>query len=158
MSKRQTSNGHRATSRVDRALTHVGHPVRLFILEHALRGRISPRELADKAAGRYSLGTISYHVRTLHDDKLLKLAATRQVRGAIAHFYEPTKRAEALMATISVDAEHDEWVERAGSVVLAYATANGATPDEIEQLLDALPHTSLDALVRDALDGIRSHA
>lgn len=36
---------------------------------------------------QHSLGTISYHVRTLYDLGLLDLVSTRQRRGATEHFY-----------------------------------------------------------------------
>ena len=50
----------------------------------------SPRELAEWLDA--TLGTVSYHVRTLHDFGLIELVRTSQVRGAIAHHYKAKVR------------------------------------------------------------------
>jgi DNA-binding transcriptional ArsR family regulator len=76
-------------------LTHISDPRYVKALSHPLRVRIlallqertaSPRELAEWLDA--TLGTVSYHVRTLHDVGLIKLVKTTQVRGAIAHHYK----------------------------------------------------------------------
>jgi DNA-binding transcriptional ArsR family regulator len=69
----------------------------------------------------HSLGTISYHVRTLYDLGLLDLVSTRQRRGATEHFYrarrhprftdEAWSRLDAVpkqrMITAALDQIHD---------------------------------------------------
>ena len=76
-------------------LTHISDPRYVKALSHPLRVRIlallqertaSPRGLAEWLDA--TLGTVSYHVRTLHDVGLIKLVKTTQVRGAIAHHYK----------------------------------------------------------------------
>jgi predicted ArsR family transcriptional regulator len=46
----------------------------------------SPVQLAHKLDA--TLGTVAYHVRTLHDLGLIELTATRQRRGATEHVYQ----------------------------------------------------------------------
>ena len=46
----------------------------------------SPVQLAQKLDA--TLGTVAYHVRTLHDLGLIELTATRQRRGATEHVYQ----------------------------------------------------------------------
>lgn len=62
-------------------------PTRLRLLGvYFERGRLSPREATD-LLGDVSLGSLSYHVRAMSADGLLKRSGERQVRGAIEHFY-----------------------------------------------------------------------
>jgi len=68
----------------------LGHPLRVRILALLQERTASPRELAEWLDT--TLGTISYHVRTLHDLGLLELVSTSQVRGAIAHHYKAKLR------------------------------------------------------------------
>jgi DNA-binding transcriptional ArsR family regulator len=70
-----------------KALTH---PLRVRILALLHERTASPRELAEWLDA--SLGTVSYHVRTLHDFGLIELVDTTQVRGAIAHHYRAVER------------------------------------------------------------------
>jgi DNA-binding transcriptional ArsR family regulator len=70
-----------------KALTH---PLRVRILALLQERTASPRELAQWLGA--SLGTVSYHVRTLHDFGLIELVDTTQVRGAIAHHYRAVER------------------------------------------------------------------
>jgi hypothetical protein len=59
----------------------------------------SPRERADWLDA--TLGTVSYHVRTLHDVGLMELVKTTQVRGAIAHHSRRRRRARGYSASSS---------------------------------------------------------
>ena len=68
----------------------LGHPKRVRILALLQERTASPRELAEWLDA--TLGTVSYHVRTLHDFGLIELVKTTQVRGAIAHHYKATIR------------------------------------------------------------------
>ena len=68
----------------------LSHPLRVRILALLQERTASPRELAEWLGA--TLGTVSYHVRTLHDFGLIELVKTTQVRGAIAHHYKATIR------------------------------------------------------------------
>jgi DNA-binding transcriptional ArsR family regulator len=66
------------------------HPLRVRILALLQERTASPRELAEWLDA--TLGTVSYHVRALHDFGLIELVKTSQVRGAIAHHYRAKVR------------------------------------------------------------------
>ena len=68
----------------------LSHPLRVRILALLQERTASPRELAEWLDS--TLGTVSYHVRTLHDFGLIELVRTSQVRGAIAHHYRAKVR------------------------------------------------------------------
>jgi DNA-binding transcriptional ArsR family regulator len=68
----------------------LSHPLRVRILALLQERTASPRELAEWLDA--TLGTVSYHVRTLHDFDLIELVRTSQVRGAIAHHYRAKAR------------------------------------------------------------------
>jgi DNA-binding transcriptional ArsR family regulator len=68
----------------------LSHPLRVRILALLQERTASPRELAEWLDA--TLGTVSYHVRTLHDFGLIELVKTTQVRGAIAHHYKARMR------------------------------------------------------------------
>ena len=68
----------------------LSHPLRVRILALLQERTASPRELAEWLDA--TLGTVSYHVRTLHDFGLIELVRTTQVRGAIAHHYKARVR------------------------------------------------------------------
>ena len=68
----------------------LSHPLRVRILALLQERTASPRELAEWLDA--TLGTVSYHVRTLHDFGLIELVKTSQVRGAIAHHYRAKVR------------------------------------------------------------------
>ncbi|MGO9754783.1 MAG: helix-turn-helix domain-containing protein [Solirubrobacteraceae bacterium] len=64
----------------------IAHPLRIRLLAMLNEEPSSPVVLAGKLG--QSLGTVSYHVRTLYDLGLLDLVSTRQRRGAMEHIYE----------------------------------------------------------------------
>ena len=68
----------------------LSHPLRVRILALLQERTASPRELAEWLDA--TLGTVSYHVRALHDFGLIELVRTTQVRGAIAHHYKASVR------------------------------------------------------------------
>jgi DNA-binding transcriptional ArsR family regulator len=68
----------------------LSHPLRVRILALLQERTASPRELAEWLDA--TLGTVSYHVRTLHEFDLIELVRTSQVRGAIAHHYRAKVR------------------------------------------------------------------
>jgi DNA-binding transcriptional ArsR family regulator len=67
----------------------LSHPLRQRILErlHA-DGEASPTELARRLEER--LPNVAYHVRILAELDCLELVRTRQVRGALEHYYRAT--------------------------------------------------------------------
>jgi DNA-binding transcriptional ArsR family regulator len=73
-----------------RYLKAVSHPIRVRILAMLDEGAASPKQLSDRLG--VSLGTMAYHVRTLHQLDLLKLVGTRQRRGATEHMYKTVAR------------------------------------------------------------------
>lgn len=88
----------------------VNHPVRIQILALLANNTMSPSDLSRQIDT--TLGTVSYHVRTLKDAKALKLVRKGRVRGAIEHFYtmrdtakEPIKDALVKMAEERAAAE-----------------------------------------------------
>lgn len=72
------------------------HPARLSILLSVAQGdAASPTEAAERHG--LSVGVAAYHMRTLASLGLVKVKATRPVRGAIEHFYEPTEAGKAAV-------------------------------------------------------------
>ena len=74
----------------ERYVKALSHPLRVRILALLQERTASPRELAEWLDA--TLGTVSYHVRTLHDFGLIELVRTSQVRGAVAHHYKAKVR------------------------------------------------------------------
>jgi DNA-binding transcriptional ArsR family regulator len=78
----------------------ISHPLRVRLLALLDEQAASPVVLAGKL--NQSLGTVSYHVRTLYELGLLDLVSTRQRRGATEHIYRArahppfTERSAAL--------------------------------------------------------------
>lgn len=63
----------------------LAHPLRVRLLA-TLDGRAaSPSQLAKELGAK--LGTVSYHVRTLHNLNLLRLVREERQRGAVEHYY-----------------------------------------------------------------------
>lgn len=82
-------------------LKAASHPLRIRILmqlEHAHGEAMTPRDVAK--ALDVQLENLSYHVRTLRDDKFIKLGRKKMVKGAIAHPYTLTDRGRALLAFV----------------------------------------------------------
>src|SRR5439155_8996593 len=66
------------------------HPLRVRILAMLQERTATPVELADWLGSR--LGTVAYHVRTLHQLGLIELVDETRVRGAVAHHYRAKER------------------------------------------------------------------
>lgn len=68
------------------------HPLRRRLLRRYLESKekLSPRELAELE--NESLSLVSYHVRRLAELDAIEIAGSKQVRGALQHFYLPTSR------------------------------------------------------------------
>lgn len=97
-------------SKLDRnnaAIKAVGHPIRREILRRLAgnpNGCMSPKLLANALDA--PLGDVSYHVRTLVQLGVLKLAETKPRRGAIEHCY--------VRASTIVDAKVQEMLDLIG--------------------------------------------
>jgi DNA-binding transcriptional ArsR family regulator len=68
----------------------MSHPLRVRILALLDERTASPVELAEVLEA--SLGTVSYHVRTLHQLGLIDLVDETRVRGAVEHHYRSRAR------------------------------------------------------------------
>jgi DNA-binding transcriptional ArsR family regulator len=97
----------------------LSHPLRVRILALLQERTASPRELAEWLDA--TLGTVSYHVRTLHEFGLIELVSTTQVRGAIAHHYK---------ARIRPRVDDEAWASAAPIVKQAAVGAALQTVDD----------------------------
>src|SRR3954469_22428362 len=68
----------------------LSHPLRVRILAMLQERTATPVELASWLGSR--LGTVAYHVRTLHELDLIELVDETRVRGAVAHHYRAKER------------------------------------------------------------------
>lgn len=80
----------RERSSEERLIKAMAHPLRFQLLIKLNERVASPVQLA-KELGE-PIGTVSYHVRILDELDAVELVDTRQVRGAIEHFYRATER------------------------------------------------------------------
>jgi DNA-binding transcriptional ArsR family regulator len=77
----------------------LSHPSRFEILTRlASEGSASPSEIA--AGAPESLAKLAYHVRELASAGLIRRTRTRQVRGAVEHFYELTADGRAALEAV----------------------------------------------------------
>jgi DNA-binding transcriptional ArsR family regulator len=97
----------------------LSHPMRIRILALLQERTATPRELAQWLDA--TLGTVSYHVRALHQLGLLELVRTTQVRGAIAHHYRARERPRV---------SDDAWASAAPIVKQAAVGATLQTVDD----------------------------
>lgn len=68
----------------------MSHPLRVRILAMLEERTASPKELSNQLDA--TLGTVSYHVRALHDLGFIELVRKTPVRGAIEHHYRAKTR------------------------------------------------------------------
>jgi DNA-binding transcriptional ArsR family regulator len=68
----------------------MSHPLRVRILALLEERTASPNEIFQVLGG--SLGTVAYHVRTLHQLGLIELEHETRVRGAVEHHYRALAR------------------------------------------------------------------
>lgn len=64
----------------------VSHPLRFRLLGEYAKQQCSPSDLAS-ALGE-AIGNVSYHTRILAREGAIKLVRTKQIRGAVEHYYE----------------------------------------------------------------------
>lgn len=77
----------------------MSHPARVTILQAMSKdGNTSPRNAS--SATSVSLASCSHHMRALAAMGLIRVTRTRQVRGALEHFYELTRDGQAAVRAI----------------------------------------------------------
>jgi DNA-binding transcriptional ArsR family regulator len=112
-----------------RYLKALAHPLRIRILAMLAERSASPVQLASKLDA--TLGTVAYHVRTLHSLGLVELVDTRQRRGATEHYYRAHDRPrfsdEAWGDLPAVDKQRmlSAMLQQLGQFVSASAAAGG---------------------------------
>lgn len=112
-----------------RYLKALAHPLRIRILAMLAERAASPVQLATKLDA--SLGTVAYHVRTLHGLGLVELVDTRQRRGATEHYYRahahPRFSDDAWQGLPPVDKQRmlGALLRQTGEYVSASAAAGG---------------------------------
>lgn len=91
-------------------LTAVGHPLRRKILKEMRNGgtgeSVSPSALA--RALEEPVAGVSYHMRVLGECEMVRLVATRQIRGALQHFYRTTARLNHPLIQAALGPEEEE--------------------------------------------------
>jgi DNA-binding transcriptional ArsR family regulator len=91
---------HRERRLLAASLAGLGHPTRLLILQALNRDpALSPAQMAPLEP-RVSLAVVAYHARELQSRGLLTPAGTRQVRGAVQHFYRLAPRGRELLELV----------------------------------------------------------
>jgi DNA-binding transcriptional ArsR family regulator len=90
-------------------LRALGHPMRKTLLKLCLEAaeKKSPKELAlatygGKCSFQAHLSSVSYHMRTLAEYGALEVAGEEPRRGAVAHFYRPSKLARETPWVVDV--------------------------------------------------------
>jgi DNA-binding transcriptional ArsR family regulator len=107
----------------------MSHPLRVRILAILQERRASPNELAGVLEA--TLGTVAYHVRTLHQLGLIELVDETPVRGAVEHHYRAkvrpsvTKEAWANASPIAKQAAVGSSLQMIDEYARASAAAGG---------------------------------
>jgi DNA-binding transcriptional ArsR family regulator len=107
----------------------MSHPLRVRILAILQERRASPNELAGVLEA--TLGTVAYHVRTLHQLGLIELVDETPVRGAVEHHYRAkvrpnvTKEAWASASPVAKQAAVGSSLQMIDEYARASAAAGG---------------------------------
>jgi DNA-binding transcriptional ArsR family regulator len=119
----------------------VGHSYRVEIMRRFLdTGTATPSDIA--RALRLPLTTVSYHVHSLADRGIVRLAGRTQRRGAVAHHYQLTDRDRVASLV---------WGTRAELLVTDFERQNGRGDVTVrldDQALDELRELAADYLGR----------
>src|SRR5205085_4173168 len=130
----------------------------------------SPVELAEWLTAR--LGTVAYHVRTLHQLGLIELVDETRVRGAVAHHYRAKERPPvtdaawssappmAKQAAVGAALQTIDEYARASAAAGGFDRADGHLAREVMEL-DEQGWSELSAACREVLErieGIRASA
>jgi DNA-binding transcriptional ArsR family regulator len=107
----------------------LAHPLRIRILAMLADRQASPVQLSAKLDA--TLGTVAYHVRTLHSLGLVELVDTRQRRGATEHYYRAREHprfpddAWAGLAPVAKQRMLSAMLQQVGEYVTGSAAAGG---------------------------------
>ena len=107
----------------------LAHPLRIRILAMLADRSASPVQLSGQLDA--TLGTVAYHVRTLHSLGLVELVDTRQRRGATEHYYRAREHprfpddAWAGLAPVAKQRMLSAMLQEIGQYVTASAAAGG---------------------------------
>jgi DNA-binding transcriptional ArsR family regulator len=107
----------------------LAHPLRIRILAMLADRSASPVQLAGKLDA--TLGTVAYHVRTLHSLGLVELVDTRQRRGATEHYYRAREHprfpddAWSGLAPVAKQRMLSAMLQEIGQYVTSSAAAGG---------------------------------
>lgn len=106
----------------------LAHPLRAKLLTILDRREASPSQLSAELG--QPLGTVSYHVRTLHEMGLLRLVGEKRQRGAVEHYYTGVKWVihedawKTLPSSIK-QTVHASFLSQIGEGVSSAASAGG---------------------------------
>jgi DNA-binding transcriptional ArsR family regulator len=107
----------------------LAHPLRIRILAMLADRTASPVQLSAKLDA--TLGTVAYHVRTLHSLGLVELVDTRQRRGATEHYYRAREHprfpddAWSGLAPVAKQRMLSAMLQQIGQYVTSSAAAGG---------------------------------
>jgi DNA-binding transcriptional ArsR family regulator len=107
----------------------LAHPLRIRILAMLADRVASPVQLAAHLDA--TLGTVAYHVRTLHSLGLVELVDTRQRRGATEHYYRAREHPQfpddawAGLAPVAKQRMLSAILQQIGQYVTSSAAAGG---------------------------------
>jgi DNA-binding transcriptional ArsR family regulator len=120
----------------------MSHPLRVRIIAMLTEREASPLQLSEWLGA--TVGTVSYHVRTLHRLGVIKLVRKRQVRGAIQHFYRAREHprvsdeAWAVAPSIAKQAAVGSSLQLADDYAQASAKAGGFDRPDAQLKRDTL--------------------
>lgn len=150
---------------IDRALVRVaGHPVKVRALTVLTERSASPKEIADQLG--IPIGQVSYHVRVLEQMGMIELIGTRQVRGAVEHFYKAVRRpsfGEEEWAELDLEEREQVsiWTKQQEMIDAALAFDAGTFDRRVDRHLSRVPlvldeegWSELTALMAEGLDTI----
>ena len=107
----------------------LAHPLRIRILAMLADRSASPVQLSSQLDA--TLGTVAYHVRTLHSLGLVELVDTRQRRGATEHYYRAREHprfpddAWSGLAPVAKQRMLSAMLQQIGQYVTGSAAAGG---------------------------------
>jgi DNA-binding transcriptional ArsR family regulator len=121
----------------------LAHPLRIRILAMLADRSASPVQLSGQLDA--TLGTVAYHVRTLHSLGLVELVDTRQRRGATEHYYRAREHprfpddAWAGLAPVAKQRMLSAMLQQIGQYVTASAAAGGFDRSDAHMTRRSLP-------------------
>lgn len=131
------------SKQIDRALVKVfAHPVKVRALTLLSERSASPKEIAEQLD--LPIGQVSYHVRSLEELGMIELIGTRQVRGAVEHFYRSIRRPslnDAEWAELSLEDREaiSFWIKQQEMIDAAQAFSAGTFDRRTDRHLSRVP-------------------